>query len=1126
MSKEATGRRSIRLFSIIMSALVIWFAAAPGAMTVSAQIEQARIGGVVYDQSGALVAGADVVARNERTGETRRVVTGQAGRFLVSNLKPSIYTVTATASGYNRIEYSRLELVVGQSLDLKIELKPVGTTEILVVVESSETALDNSSARLGANVNEREVAGLPLNGRQLSQLYLQAPGALNSGTGTFGDIRFSGRAVQQNIIRFDGVEGSAVIDASPGNLNGEIATPFRLQSSLENVQEFRVDSNSYPAEYGTGTGGQISVVTRSGSNRYHGSVFEYLRNDALDARNAFDIIAKAPLKLNQFGGSVGGPLRQDRFFFFASYEGYRLRSGINIIELAPSAAACASAVPAVQPLCPAAFRGPGSVTIGTSGQFDVLQLQASNPVDENSGSLRLDYKVNNDNSIYFRYFRDQGENSQPQNVTGSQAVINATPQNGVIAWQSTINQNKINELKVGYNSAYTRIFGVAPVVNGIDLSAMTINITGGVANTSIAGQGTTSGITVPGGLVRANSATNGRSQPYTPYTIALIDNLSLLQGSHSMKFGGEVRFLRLYTDRLGGTTYSYSNLNAFLANTPATVQYAGDLSAPSPFNNGITGERLAKQEFYIGYGQDEWKIRRNLTLNYGLRYEYYSPMREERDRQVVFDPAKGAILPSSSTPYKELKTNFAPRLGGAWSPFPSRHGFLGGGKTIVRAGFGINYGPGQTEDLIQPIESDRILVNQSAPEAQAFPADIQQIVSGFTNNPNNRQYSPRAYYYDRYQVPERIYSYSVSVQQELPARLTLTAAYVGSQGRNLFLRSIANRIVSVQTNPDPTQPAIVRREFDIVQADGSILKPFGEVDVKLSGGHDSYNSLQMALARRFSSGVILNAQYTFSRSYGNTAGSNEALTVGNNAGPIGDFDYDNGYNNFDVRHIFNISALYELPFGRKGSPMRKQLTGGWSIGTIANVRSGLPIDMRIVRPDILYGDASGNYFTAPAADRVAVINTPGGGETRGVRRPDLVPGVDPFINNNGNIMLNPAAFAIPQPGTFGNLMRNQLHGPGFSQVDLNLAKTTRILEHIDLRLAVEFFNLFNKANFANPNATLPNPFSAYTASAIQPGQAYTSDAAGANFGLLTRTVSRDVGLGSNRQIQFALRLIF
>ncbi len=1110
---------------LIFAAVLLW-----GYPAAWAQTDQARVAGTVRDQNNAAVPGATITVRNERTGDVRTATSNQEGGFLVTNLKPSSYTITVTVQGFAKTEFTFVELVVGQELNLEIELKPAGTTEAITIVGGDDVALDTSSARMGANVNQREVGGLPLNGRQISQLYLQAPGALNSGSGTFGDIRFSGRAVQQNAIRYDGVEGTAIIDASPGNLNGEIPSPFRLQASLENVQEFRVDSNSYPAEYGTGTGGQVNVVTKSGSNKFHGAVFEFLRNDALDARNWFDRATKSPLRLNQFGVSLGGPVVKDRFFFFGSYEGYRLRSGINFVEAVPSTAACARAVAAVQPLCPGAFRGPGAVIlpgVSRDPDFDIAQLQANNPVNENSGAVRLDYKVSDKNSFYVRYFRDQGSNDQPQNVSGSRAIVKAVPQNAVFAWQSAFGRNRINEFKVGYNSAYTRVFGLAPTINGIALSAVTINISGSVANTGIAGQGSSSGLSVPGGLIRANSATNGRGAPYTPYTISLLDNLSWLHGNHNLKSGGEVRFIRVYTDRLGGTTYSYSNLAGFLANTAATVQYLGDVSAASPFNPGATGERFAKSEFYIGYLQDEWRVKSNLTFNYGLRYEYYTPLREDKDRQVVFDIATGKILSSDTTIFKSLKTNFAPRLSVAWTPSASGTGLFGGGKTVIRAGFGINYGPGQIEDQIQPIESDRVSSTLSNVN-NAFPANIAQIVANFSSNPSNRQFQPRAYDLENYRVPERIFSYTVSVQQELPYKLGLTLAYVGSQGGNLFLRSVANNITQVRTNVNPANNAIIIREFSIVTENGAgqnptVLNPFAEVDYKRSGGHDRYHALQATLARRFNTGLVLNAQYTFGRSYGNTAGSNEALTVGNNARTTAEFDYDEGYNNFDVRHTFNVSALYALPFGKNLTGLGNQIISGWDVGAIVNARSGMPIDVRMVRPDVVYIDGSGNVFSSPAAGRTAVINTPRGGASRNVRRPDLIPGADPFLDQDRTI-LNPAAFAIPKPGAFGNLVRNELHGPGFLQFDMILGKKFRITETVNLEFRSEFFNIFNLTNFANPPATLPNVLGTGT-NQLQPGQPFTATAAG-SFGIVNRTVERTVGLGTNRQIQFALRLNF
>jgi hypothetical protein len=327
----------------------------------------------------------------------------------------------------------------------------------------------------------------------------------------------------------------------------------------------------------------------------------------------------------------------------------------------------------------------------------------------------------------------------------------------------------------------------------------------------------------------------------------------------------------------------------------------------------------------------------------------------------------------------------------------------------------------------------------------------------------------------------------------------------------------------VRTNPTPTSNAIVIRQFDIVNADGSISRPFAEVDVKTSGGHDSYNSMQLSLTRRSARGLVLNGQYTLGYSSGNTGGSNEAMTVGNNARAIEDFAYDDGYNAFDIRHTFNLSALYTIP---GNGP----LTGGWSVGGIANARSGLPIPVLIGRNDLVYVDSAGIVWNNPALGRTAVINVPGGGFSRNTRRPDLVPGVDPFIENGGRIFLNPAAFATPAPGTFGNLERNSIHGPGFKQIDMVIAKRVGKERGPSGELRVEIFNLFNTTNFANPPGTLPNalPGAGETptqANRVQPGQPFSAAAAG-SWGIVSSTVANTVGIGTNRQIQFAFRLNF
>jgi hypothetical protein len=276
--------------------------------TVAFAQDQGRFTGIVADTTGAVIPGASIRVRNEKTGAERNVKSSETGVFFVTNLSPATYTIVATSTGLNDATYKEVNLALGQERTINIIMQPTSVATEITVSGGELAVVDTSSASVGANVNAREVAQMPINGRQVSQLYLLAPGAQTSGGGSFDNIRFSGRSNQQNAVRFDGVEASAIIDASPGNLNGQTSSAFRLQASLETVQEFRVESSNYPAEYGTGTGGQISIVTKSGGNQLHGSIFEYMRNDAFDARNFFDGTNKSPLRLNQFGGSIGGKI--------------------------------------------------------------------------------------------------------------------------------------------------------------------------------------------------------------------------------------------------------------------------------------------------------------------------------------------------------------------------------------------------------------------------------------------------------------------------------------------------------------------------------------------------------------------------------------------------------------------------------------------------------------------------------------------------------------------------------------------------------------------------------------------------------------------------------------------------
>jgi hypothetical protein len=1088
------------------------------------QTDVGRIVGVITDGSGAVLKGAQITATNQKTGLQHTVSSDEKGEYTVTQLEPSLYTLLVTHPGFAESDVKAIPLQVGQEIHRNITLQPADVATVVTVDGGSLAQLDTSSARVGVNVSAREVAELPINGRQVSQLYLLSPGAVNSGSGNFDNIRFSGRSNQQNMIRFDGVEGSSIIDASPGNLNGETSSNFRLQQSMENIQEFRVDSSNYPAEYGTGTGGQISVVTKSGTSTLHGSAFEYLRNDAMDARNFFSGSTKDKLRLNQFGGSAGGAIIRNKFFFFGSYEGLRQRTATPFVETTLSPLARSQAVASIQPLL-GAF--PSGGVASSDPLLNIVTVTGPGYVNEDSFGIRFDYNINDKLRLYARYFRDQGKSSQTQNSTLSQYNQTAVPQNGVLNLNWIVSPTVINEAKFGFNDVKERVSGKPGPSPNADLTGVTLNLSGSVALAGIAGQTGTAGIAIPSGLIRLSSSFNGRGAPYTNYTLSFIDSLSMTKGSHSLKFGVELRPIKLYNDQLGGTTYSFANVAAFLNNTPSSVAFNGDLSSKSPFT-GLSGNAELNQTYYIFYAQDEWRLTPSLTMSYGLRYEYYSPLHEARNKNVVFDMNKGDIIPGYTGDwYASSKLNFGPRLGFSWAPRELNN------KTVLRVGAGYYYGPGQTEDQLQPEANDRIGTTITSGSLLRYPLDIPTVYANYNINSPTLGFQPRAYA-PGYQIPEKILSYTASVQQELPLGAVLTVAYVGSQGRNLFLRSITNKITGVTMNSTTGVGSAVR-EF------GS---RFAEIDYKTSGGTDHYDAMQMTLNRRFATGLSLAAQYTWSHGIGNTGGSNEAITAGNNYS----FAADRGDNNFDIRQSFNLTGLYQIPFGRGqkyGAGVSKAadlIAGGWQIGSIINARSGVPIDVLITRPDIAYVDQrDGKVYATPVLDTNGtvytrpIVNVPGGGNSRNVRRPNIVAGVNPYLGND-RAFINPAAFSTPAPGTFGNGARNLLHGPLLSQLDLTLSKKFALTERVNLEFRSEIYNLFNRANFSNPaNVRLaqgiPNGGTfaggvVPVGTTIQPNQAFSTANAGGNFGVLTSTVSNQIGIGTNRQIQLSLRLNF
>ena len=667
------------------------------------------------------------------------------------------------------------------------------------------------------------------------------------------------------------------------------------------------------------------------------------------------------------------------------------------------------------------------------------------------GSARIDYHINDRNTFYLRWGHEQGNSFTPNDVSGSGSSVVQRAANGIADLTTIVTPSMINDFKIGVNLYKGRSITQGVTAPGLDLSNVLISIGG-------AAQSGATGVVTPTG---AGSTPITQGIPDTNYEYSYIDDLSWTRGKHNFKFGGEFNPRGMYLDQLGGTAYTFSTVQNFLANDPSQVNITNTVSSPSVFHNGATGVRQGVQWFLGAFFQDEWKVKPTLTINAGLRYDYFSPLNEARNLVVSLDTNTGLLNTSGYAGFTTRTKNFAPRLGIAWSPerFHS--------KTVFRIGAGYYYGPGQGEDQFQQILNDSVAVQLTS--GISYPMNTAAVIAGFYPSSPTAGYTPRVYA-NGYNLPENVLSYTASIQQTLPDQSVLTVAYVGSQGRNMFQRTISNLITGVATDPT-TGNAIITRQF---------VYQLGEVDVKATGGSNHYDALQVGLNHRFARGLTGSFQYSWSHNIGTSGGSNEATTAENNYS----FAQERGDNAFDMRHVFTASTLYELPIGRGkalnlgGNGLANAILGGWQTGGSLNLHTGLPVNVLLQRNNVLYLNPSTGVFTTNPVlvggkpVTVAVTNLLGGGQSRGTQRPDLVPGVNPYADPSSGFWLNPAAFAVPQAGTFGNLGRDAIRGPGFAQVDTTITKQFSIGERVRAELRGEIYNIANHPNWGNPTVNL------------------------------------------------------
>jgi hypothetical protein len=1005
------SKRFLRVFLVPATSLVLTLLLTP---FLSAQIDRAGLNGTVKDADGRSIAGAKITALQIATGQQRDTVSSATGTYDIPELPLGLYRVTYDASGFHEKIIDGIQQTVGHTRTLNIVMSVEGMTQ-QVEVSDVGTQLDETSAALGARIAPEQVKNLPLNGRNWSTLTALVPGAVDTGGSNQRSIRFAGRGLDDNNFTYDGIDATNVVN--------QAQQPFvRLAIPTEAIQEFRIDTMLFTAENGSTPGGQIAVASKTGTNNLHGSLFEFLRNDIFDARQPIDTLNpnKPAFRLNQYGGSLGGPILRDKTFFYFAYEGLRQTLGQTLPGLVPSdsfRAMVAQQSPALIPILNAFPEGqfPSgtstnvSESIGSGRQLD----------HEDSVVLRLDHHFSPADSVYLRFNFDASYSDVPliegQTYLNDRQLVTSRPVNGELESLHLFSPRLVNELKFGFNrgNVYTTDQSVLQTPYAISISGFT-------------------------------TLSGNEYKPGVGNTYSYIDNLTWIKGAHTLKFGVEVRRIQLNQGNTANGTITFSSAANFMNNLVSSATYAAEL----PVNG------LRKTETY-SYVEDEWKIRDNLTLNAGVRYTFYNIFHEVLGRANPFDFATcgpqgycgvGASFGQPNT------LDVDPRLSVTWAPN------AGGGKTVLRSGFGLYHGDGQLDDQNFPISNEiaqyslNSIANLSYP-ITPFLSDTPGIIA------------PREA--DRDRKDMYVAQWGLSVQQALPHELVGTLSYVGSKGTYLLNTSYINL----------KDPVTGLRPYPA----------FGQVQSRGNENNSSYQGFVASLQRTFTNGLLLSANYTYSHEIDqDSAGGGDSDFPQNPACP----SCERSSGDFDVRHVFNSNAVYELPFGPgktflSNSGIASEVFGRWSVTAIATARTGLPVN---VTEDRSSSSVATGYTTS--------------------QRPNRVPGVSltPPGGHKINQWINPAAFSLVTGSGYGDSPRNVARGPDLWQADFGLAKRIPLTEKMQLQFRTEFFNIFNRAQYGLPLADLSSP---------------------TTFGQIVGAVNTGpVGTGTPRQIQFMLRLEF
>jgi hypothetical protein len=1113
----------LKWFGTSLPALLLIFGAFPSRQ-VQAQVAGATISGTILDSSGRAIPAAKISIKNVVRGIVRNVYTNSDGYYTAPNLLPASYELTVLAQGFNTKVMRGIELVVGgqQTIDFTMQ---VGTIANTVVVTTEAPTVQLSTSDIGAVVTANTVRELPLNGRSWTDLATLQPGVNavttqvsfrsgdDRGNRGFGQqLTISGARPQQNNYRLDGVSLNDYANGAPGSVLGG-------NLGVDAIQEFSVLTSNYSAEYGKTSGGVVNATTRSGTNQFHGSVYEFFRNSALDARNFFDV-AKPPYRRNQFGGAIGGPIMKNRTFFFADYEGDREAKGITQVDFVPTLNARMGQL------------STGAVTVNTAAQRylalfpmpngpvtanpDVAEFlfAANQVVHENFVTTRIDHKFSDKDAIFGTYMFDRTPYNSPDAMDN--IALRTLTSRQIVAAEEThsFSTAVVNAVRFGYNQE-------------------SVNSNQGVSTLNPAAADTTLGAFAGQHAAQVNigplTSMSGGIWPLPTYryrwhSFQGYDDAFLVKGTHTIKFGSAVERMLLqvttYSDPNG--IWQFNTLSDFLQGNPKRFQ-GGIISTVTP--------RDLRQTLFGAYVQDDWRWKPHLTLNLGLRYEMATVATEINGRLVNLrpSPANPLIngLPNFSDPNAHLGDplfsnptlkNFEPRVGFAWDSFHN-------GKMAVRGGFGMF-------DVLPLLYQFILLQNQATPFFEYSSINAASTpLTFFSGLPSPLPANTlRSTFIDPH--PERGYvmQWNLNVQYQLTPNVAAMVAYVGSRGvHQPFRVDDANMVLPTKSSAGYLWPQ-VDVNGNLITGPNAGLPPsrinenFGSVRGMFYVGRSYYDALEVQLSKRMSHGFQAQGAYTWGKSIDTSSAALAGDSFGNSVSSLHWFDprLSRGLSDFNVGRTLVLNGTWEVPSPKFTGPVAWPLSG-WQLGLIFTASSGVPFTPAFAPGSDPLGTLSSDDWNFPSLVGGAgckTLTNPGNPNNYIKTQCFAVPTAPDLAFWQRNCDPMPPSIGGPiQPplsplscfNLRGNAGRNILDGPGLTNLDFSVFKNNyikRISERFNIQFRLEIFNLLNHANFAPP--TTPDNTTIFDGTGTPTGVA----------GVLSQTSSPE------RQIQLALKIIF